>query len=108
MVLFEGNEFSSIEEFDGHILSFGSEINGKCIGFFTVLPISPKDYRDEYYTVDYAKIEISNIKDFVVFNIFTDRKRPYSVRIREQYKEEIKKAINDIEMSEISWNVSFI
>ncbi len=91
MIRYKGNEFDNIKEFDCNVLSFGYDSgNG---GYFTVIPVSPLDYREEEGHRDSAKVEISIGATSTQFDITSDHSEIYTVIIDNIHSDEIQKAI---------------
>jgi len=93
MVIFEGKEYDTICRFDGGVLQFR---NGEGTMYVTVIPITSKKKRMKEFTNDYAKVELTFIKDFAQFVIFADGLSQYEILIRNEYPKQIAKAVQDI------------
>jgi len=92
MVIFEGREYQKIRKFDCIVLNFQ---NTEGPGYFTVLPISPKEYREEQTKAGRttkAKVEIIEYLHFVKFEITDDRGEIHRVTISKDMKKEITAA----------------
>ena len=88
-VIFEGIKYFGIREFDCHIIALYTEKTLKGT-FFTVIPISPKKYRDKSPTK--AKVEIELKKDWTVFKIFSDWGECSTMEIHNSLSVEIETA----------------
>lgn len=68
-VIFEGRKFFGIKEFDCHCVGLFTEktLEG---GFFTVIPISPLEYRKK--TPTKARVEIKTENDWTIFKLYSD------------------------------------
>lgn len=76
MLIYRGQSWAIICEFDCHILNVAHNEGG---GMFIAFPISPKDYRD--VTPTKAKVEIRRIKDSTFFDITDDWGKQETVEI---------------------------
>lgn len=88
-VIFEGRKYFGIREFDCHSIGLYTEktLRGT---LFTVIPISPKKYREKSPTK--AKVEIELKKDWTIFKIFSDWGECSTIEIHNSLSEEIKTA----------------
>ena len=87
MVEFEGRQYDEVIKFDCRILNFTR--------YFTVLPISPKEYRDEEADKGHklpCKVEINEDDKFTHFDITDDWHKVYRVSLTNDMKKEIKAA----------------
>ena len=86
-IIFEGKKYFGVQKFDCHIVGLFTEetLQGK---FFTVIPISPKDYRKTRPTK--AKVEIDIEKEWTIFKIFSDWGKCYVMQMHNSLKNEIK------------------
>jgi hypothetical protein len=90
-VIFEGRKYFGVREFDCHCVGLFTEetLQGT---FFTVIPISPKEYRETSPTK--AKVEISTENDWTVFKIFCDWGQCHIMQLHNTLKDEINTAKN--------------
>lgn len=88
-VIFEGTKYFGIREFDCHVVGLFTEktLRGT---FFTVIPISSKEYRDKKPTKAKVKIEIK--KDYTIFKMFSDWGSCSVMEIHNSLKDEISVA----------------
>lgn len=82
-----GRTFSGIERFDCHVVSLYNEHGG---GYFTVIPISPLDYRKKNHTNAKARIEESN--GYVEFYVYDDWGSQHIMKIPKSMHKEIRLA----------------
>ena len=90
MIRYKGGEFDSIKEFDCRVLSFEHDAGGS---YFTVIPISPLDYREREGNRDKARVDITIGATSTQFDITSDYKEIYTVSIDNIHSDEIQKAI---------------
>lgn len=87
-VFWQGRTYNSIKEFDCHVVDLETERGG---GYLTVIPISPKEYRERHRMTRAAvRIEIGDA--YTVFKITDDWGAPYRMAIPNEMKEEIRVA----------------
>lgn len=86
-VIFEGRKYFGIREFDCHSIGLYTEKTLKGT-FFTVIPISPKKYREKNPTK--AKVEIELKKDWIIFKIFSDWGECSTMEIHNSLNKEIE------------------
>lgn len=89
MIIFEGQEYQKIHKFDCTVLNFQT---AKGCGYCTVLPISPKEYREEQTKAGRtmkAKVEIIEYLHFIGFEITDDWGKIHSVTISKDMPGEI-------------------
>ena len=87
MIKFEGREFKKVNKFDCRVCDFDN--------YFTVIPISPKNYRDEESAKGYtmsAKVVITEDDEFTHFDIRDDWKKIHRVSLTNDMVKEIKTA----------------
>jgi len=94
MIKYKNQIFDIVKEFDCVTLEFGYKEGGS---FFTHLPISPKNFRDEYLFRDHQKMPDKVLvvyhKDTTEFKIFDDLGRVCLVELSNDHEKEIKNAI---------------
>lgn len=86
-VIFEGRKFFGIREFDCHIVGLFTEktLQGT---FFTVIPISPAEYRKKIPTK--AKVKIQTKGDWTTFKMYSDWGQCHKMEIHNSLSKEIE------------------
>jgi hypothetical protein len=92
-VIFEGRKYFGIREFDCHSVGLYTEKTLKGT-FFTVIPISPKGYREK--TPTKAKVEVELKKDWTIFKMFSDWGECSTMEIHNSLSKEIEIAKKSI------------
>lgn len=86
-VVYQWFRYEGIEKFDCRIVSLLKQERGAA-RFFTVIPISPKEYRKEHQTR--AGVFIETQGDWTRFYITSDWGETYTVAIHNSLSEEIE------------------
>lgn len=94
-VVWEGRQYKEIEKFDCHVVKLKYELNG-CGGYMTVIPISPKKYREEERQTK-AAVVITENAGWTLFSIYSDWGQCYEMNIHNSLAKEIKEAKNAAE-----------
>jgi len=89
-VVWDGRQYKEIEEFDCRVVKLRYEING-CGSYMTVIPISPKKYREEEHQTK-AAVVISENAGWTLFSIYSDWGQCYEMNIHNSLEKEIKAA----------------
>ena len=90
MIYYKDMKFDKVEQFDCHVLSFEYKEGGR---YWTVLPISPLEYRKDYPTG--ACVEVEYGKRSTKFFITDDCRRTHIVILTNKHKEAIEFAVNE-------------
>jgi hypothetical protein len=85
-IIFEGNKYFGIKEFDCKCVWLFTEETLKGT-FFTVIPTSNKEYRKNNPTE--SKVEIETKNDWTIFKIYSDWGQCYEMKIHNSLKTEI-------------------
>ena len=81
----------TIREFDCRVISIKYNGGG---GFFTALPISPKEYRESLKHELPDKVEVTYDSEYTIFTITDDWGNEYTVAIDNHHQTAINNAIN--------------
>jgi len=87
VIKFEGHEYTAIQEFDCRIISLLRVGGGS---YFTVVPISPLSYREQYPT--HAKVDINHHAKSVMIHITDDYGMLHTIEIGKEHESEIRSA----------------
>jgi hypothetical protein len=122
MIFFEGYWYTHIQKFNGKIIDLRVDYDDKelidkiknkynnlgCAGYFTVLPISDKEFRNnEDGCCSKQNVEViinKNLygwENYTVFMIFDDWGNQHTIYIQNIHKDEIEKAIESTKEQDI-------
>lgn len=88
-IIWKNTVYWSVTKFDGIVIDLNFRYGG---GYFTVLPISDKEYRKTNFTP--ASISVVNKGIHTVFNIVDDWNHKHTLSIHNSLVGEIKESLN--------------
>lgn len=87
-VVWQGKQYEAIDKFDCRVVGLKNELNGYG-GYFTVIPISSKEYRENERETK-AAVVITENAGWTLFSIYSDWGECYEMNIHNSLKKEIE------------------